>query len=481
MRARCRDEIRNNPYAASACDNFEAQAVGDGIWPQWNLPKDPALKKEIESAFFRWARRVNLYGFEATAAREIFESGEIFCRFHVRPSSWGLRIPLDLQLIEGEQIPIFLNNLTGGSGGVPQGNSIRTGIEFDPYERRVAYHMYRHHPGEASLFPMDGMTFIRVPATEILHVYKPLRAGLLRGVPHLSVALTMLHEIAKYSDAAVVKKQIQTMFCAFIKKVSPEGDVMPAPNQDTSQLIPLVQPTADIGVREAVLETGTVQELLPGEEVQFPTLPQDSDIETFFSVFLHQFAVSIGSTYEQITGDLRGVNLSSIRYGIQCAQRKTTQFQRNILISTLLHPIAVRWLKEAVLSGELTLPFYARDPERYEDLTWRIPGWPYMDPLVDAQAATLRIRAGLSSRSKEAADIGEDSTQIDAQQVLDNTRADKEGLIHDSDGRKVLPKGTKLTKDGEDDAGGVAGVKPKDTVIAEPTAPASGKPNGKSN
>jgi capsid protein len=46
--ARCHDEVRNNPLATSAVDNFESQIVGNGIKPKWNL-RDEKLKLEIET------------------------------------------------------------------------------------------------------------------------------------------------------------------------------------------------------------------------------------------------------------------------------------------------------------------------------------------------------------------------------------------------------------------------------------------------
>src|SRR5262252_4130543 len=35
LSARSRDEIRNNPWARSAVDNFESQIIGRGIRPHW--------------------------------------------------------------------------------------------------------------------------------------------------------------------------------------------------------------------------------------------------------------------------------------------------------------------------------------------------------------------------------------------------------------------------------------------------------------
>jgi capsid protein len=47
----------------------------------------------------------------------------------------------------------------------------------------------------------------------------------------MASVLTLLHEIGKYTDAAIVKKQIQTMFAAFLEKTAPDIDILPT---DTS-------------------------------------------------------------------------------------------------------------------------------------------------------------------------------------------------------------------------------------------------------
>jgi lambda family phage portal protein len=468
MLARCRDEIRNNPWAASAVDNFESQVIGKGIWPTWpNV--SPALKKSLESEFRRWATapNVNFPGLQSTAAREIFEGGEVFCRRLIRPSSWGLRVPLELQLIEAEQVPIFLSSISGFGTynlSVANRNSVRTGIEFDQWNRIVAYHMYREHPGETMFYPLEGLTFTRVPAADLLHVFKRQRAGLLRGQPHLAATLQTLHELDKYMDAAVVKKQIQTMFAGFIEKVSPDQDILPvdtsSPSAGQEQTTP-PPPAAlatDWGVQNTNLETGTVQVLFAGEKITFPTLPQDTDIETFLRVCLHQFAVGIGATYEQITGDLRGVNLSSIRAGILDFRRKCEQLQLNLIISQFLAPVTRWWLREAVIAGVLTLPGYDSDPGLYDDIAWALPGWPWIDPLKDAQANQLNVRDGFDSRENVVAQQGGDVATIDAQQIADNKRADVAGLVYDSDPRKVLGRGEKATAEGGEDA-----VKPEDS------------------
>ena len=71
------------------------------------------------------------------------------------------------------------------------------------------------------------------------------------------------------------------------------------------------------GIALAGLEPGTLQILEPGEDIKFS---DPADVGGSYSEFLRtQFravAAAIGITYEQLTGDLTGVNYSSIRAGL---------------------------------------------------------------------------------------------------------------------------------------------------------------------
>jgi lambda family phage portal protein len=452
MLARCHDEVRNNPLATSAVDNFESQIVGNGIKPKWAL-KDEALKLQIENEFKLWALSkttdygglCDYYGLQALAAREIFEGGEVFVRRHIRPVGWSanpnikqpMRVPMQMQLIEAEQCPIWLNITASSSTVAKPGSVIRTGKEFDKDGRLAAFHLYQEHPGETMFFTSTALQFTRVGSDHMLHCYKPYRAGLLRGQPHLSSVLVLLHELSKYTDATVVAKQVQAMFAGFIKKIVPESDVVPT---DLTGPVPgsPVNPYLPPGVRWGEVEAGSFNELYPGEDIVFPSLPQNNDLQTFMTVMLHQFCAAIGATYEQVTGDLRGVNLSSIRVGVQDAHRKCEQFIYNVLVTQFCAPTLRWWMDEAVLSGRLNLPGYADEPEQYLDVAWTPSGWSWIDPQKDIEAKQTAVRCGFTSREKVCAESGEDASEIDQEQIRDNARADAAGLVYDSDPRKIL-------------------------------------------
>lgn len=221
MLARCHDEVRNNPLATSAVDNFESQIVGNGIKPKWNnLSEELKLKIEREfklSALTKdcdYNGLCDYYGLQALAAREIFEGGEVFVRRHIRPVGFSanpnlrqpLRVPIQFQLIEAEQCPIWLNiTATPGPIVAKPGSVVRTGKEFDAQGRLAAFHLYQEHPGETMFFTSTALKFIRVTSDHMLHCYKPFRAGLLRGQPHLSSVLVLLHELGKYDGSKTAK------------------------------------------------------------------------------------------------------------------------------------------------------------------------------------------------------------------------------------------------------------------------------------
>ena len=114
LRARARQLCRENPYAANALEAFASAAVGTGIKPS-PLNMDAETKKATMAAFLLWTDeadadgQTDLYGMQALAARAMFEAGECFIRRRVRRPTDGLSVPLQLQLLEAEMLPLTHN------------------------------------------------------------------------------------------------------------------------------------------------------------------------------------------------------------------------------------------------------------------------------------------------------------------------------------------------------------------------------------
>ena len=76
----------------------------------------------------------------------------MFLRFRPRRPEDGLIVPLQLQMIPSEMLPLTRTEQVLG------GNTIRQGIEFDRIGRRVAYHFLRRHPGDMTDPGLAGET-----------------------------------------------------------------------------------------------------------------------------------------------------------------------------------------------------------------------------------------------------------------------------------------------------------------------------------
>lgn len=432
LRTKSRDLVRRNAWAAAGIEAFVANAIGTGIKPQ-SMIQDQSQREAVHALWWSWcedadaAGLTDFYGLQGLATRAMLEGGEAFVRMRYRRAEDNLSVAFQLQVLEAEHLPISLNQ------DLPNGNVIRAGIEFDLLGRRVAYHLYRAHPNDGMLAPMSGtgsLDLVRVDATEIVHLYRPLRPGQIRGEPWLARALVKLNELDQYDDAELVRKKTAAMFAGFITRMAPEDNLMGEGDADES------------GVALAGMEPGTLQILEPGEDIKFSA---PADVGSSYAEFMRQqfraVAAAMGITFEMLTGDLTQVNYSSIRAGLLEFRRRCETLQHGVIVHQLCRPIWRAWMQQAVLEGKLDLPNYRTKAREYQAAKWIPQGWQWVDPEKEFKAMQLAIRSGLMSRSEAISSYGYDAESIDREIAADNARADSLGLVLDTDPRLVARNG----------------------------------------
>ena len=428
LRARSRDVIRNNPHASSAIESYVANMVGTGIVPRWRID-DALLKERIQSLWLAWTKeadtsgKMDFYGLQSLVARAVMESGEVLVRFHPRRLNERLQVPFQLQVIESDHLIM--------DGKETQNrNTIDMGVEFNKKGKRVAYHLHRTHPGERQLSVLES---VRIPANDILHIYRVQRPGQIRGIPWMTNVLVRLHELDEYEDAESLRKKTAALFAAFVTR----------PIDDAASNIGSNKGYDINGVPIASIEPGAVHYLSSGESVEFS---QPADVGNSYEVWLKQqlrsIAAGIGVTYEQLTGDLRGVNYSSIRAGLLEFRRRVESLQHQLMVVQFCQPVAEQWLDYAVASGAIDIPDYNKNRVKYLSIEWRPPAWDWVDPLKDVTANQLSVRCGFKSRAQIVADLGEDIETIDRQLEEDHQRAESFGLKLDSDPAQTNRSGT---------------------------------------
>lgn len=411
LRQRARYLVRNNAHASNACEAFVAAAVGIGIKPSC-LVADPALKDLVQRTWLQWTDEADadgltdFYGLQALAVRAMFEAGEVFIRFRPRRPTDGLTVPLQVQLLESEMLPFAKNETLAG------GNRIVCGIEVDAIGRRVAYHFLRSHPGDVAA-STAGET-VRVPAEQVLHVFKPLRPGQLRGQPWITPAIVRLYLLDLYDDAELDRKRTAALFAGFVIKPDPDGTMFSGTDTDADDT-PI-----------AGLQPGTMTELPLGWDVKFS---EPADVGGAYELFQYRnltaAAAAMGIPYAAMTGDLRQVNYSSIRAGLVEWKRRVEQFQHETLVFQACRPIWRRWVETAALAGVLPLD---RAAELQAAVKWMPPKWEWVDPAKDVRAELEAIAGRLKSRSDAIEETGEDPEEVDRRIAADLEREKRLGI-----------------------------------------------------
>jgi lambda family phage portal protein len=423
LRARTRDVLRNNPHANAACESFVANLIGTGIKPSSLFTEDEELRDGIMRLWADWTDEcdadgiADFYGMQTIVARGLFEAGEVFVRYRNRRVEDGFLVPLQLQLLESDMCPYWMNMQAAN------GNWIMNGIELDFLGRRAAYWFYPIHPGDMPIEQIGTMDPVRVPASEVLHIFKCTRPGQMRGVPLITPALIRLYFLDQYDDAELERKRIAAMFAGFVTSPAPE-DVVPIDGLDET--------SDQDGIGLSGLEPGTLQTLLPGEDIKFS---EPADVGGTYEAYQYrqQLAVfgSLGIPYSLCTSDLRRANYSSLRGSIVEYRRKLEQFQHNIFVYQMCTPIYRRWLDTAILSEALPIgsaDYLLRQTE-YQRCKWIPQRNDWVDPLKDRQAEKLAVDAGFKSRSDVIEAEGNDPVENDERIAADAEREEKLDLV----------------------------------------------------
>lgn len=374
IRQRARDLCRNNGIARRAVGVMVRNLVGTGILADFANERTQRVWND-SLAEMDPSGQSDFYGQQALIARSLRESGEVLVRFKHRPSSWGLRVPLQLQVLEADHLDHYK------TCPVENGGYVIAGVEHDSEGRRVAYWLYPEHPGE--VLPTKSFRSVRVPANEILHIFEVERPAQVRGVSSLVAAMLRLRDLDEFSDAEMVRKKIEACFTVFVKS---DDDARTIADTTT-------ETTAGKARRLDKIAPGLINYLRHGEEVQFAAPVANGGYTEFVHESKLDICTALETPYELATGDLSRVNYSSIRAGLIEFRGRVRQVQFLTLRKQLLAPVATRWLEVAYACGAVR-----RSPDDHA-VRWTMPRFEWVDPLKEIQAIKeeLKLR-GLSWR-----------------------------------------------------------------------------------
>lgn len=406
LRARSRDETRNNPIAGGAIHTIVARTVGTGLALQcrpdrdmlrWSETQAATWKKTVEREFALFSRfcdlaeRHNLYELQSLVFRGVLESGDVFT---VLPAVDDLRTPyqLKLQVLEADRI--------GNPGSESDGETLTAGVRFNPRTGAPSeFHVYARHPGGGYL-GKDALEGVWVPARTargtpaMLHHLRITRPGQSRGVPHLAPVMTMLKQLGRYTDAEIMAAVISGYFSVFIQSED-TGDPI------TGQTAPVTS-TDVAGNQEIAMGPGLIVGLPPGSTANSvnPGRPNTA-FDPFVQSILRQIGVGLEIPFELLVKHFTASYSAS-----RAALLDGFIFfrgRRDWLATSFCQPVYEAFLEEAVAMGRISAPGFFSDPvvrAAYCRADWTGDSAGALDPVKEVEAYVLAIDNRLCTRER---------------------------------------------------------------------------------
>jgi lambda family phage portal protein len=434
MRAWARALVRDNAYAWGVVDTIVSSVVGLGISAQSMVEtpegEDVEDVNEIrDSAWDDWCEVCDVngqYGFsemQQLIQREIVEAGE--CLIHMVNLSGenyrgiNRRVPLALELIEADRIANDRDTYQAGRSGE---NRIVRGVEIDDLGKPVAYWIYPEHPN--SPYVTRNTTPERIPAKDIIHLFRRDRIGQTRGISWFAPVMSWLRDLGVYVDNEIQASAVASCFAAVIKTNSPVGGLgMPSTATD---------PVDTNGNAFEHLEPGIVARLQPGEDIVSvnPGRPNSAS-EPWINLMLRGIAVGTGLSYEIVARDYSKTTYSSSRTS-QLEDRRRFRRWQKYLIQHLCQPVRDRWTEQAALAGLDGFPTMSDllDNRRGADVVeWQTPEWEWVDPQNEQAASQGAIDAYQSTYQTELGARGKNWRQVFYQRAKEEKLKRELGLI----------------------------------------------------
>jgi lambda family phage portal protein len=464
VRSRARDLSQNNEFARAYLRAVRKNIVGsDGFGLQVKAVSfesgvktpDRVANDMIERHFAKWSKpqtatvtgKMSFRKLQEVIVETCARDGEMFVRM-VRGTQFN-PYAFALQPVEPDYVDHNLNKDLGN------GRMVRMGVELDAWRRPVAYHVsVRNAALELYGSASPAGPHVRVPASEMIHVFDPERADQTRGISWMAPAMIALHNLKGYVEAAIINARAGANKLGFFRDPQPSGPVKP-----------YVGDAVDAsGQAIATCEPGTFEDIGTKEFVGFDPRYPDQQFDPFVKSILRGISAGLGVSFASISNDLTDVNFSSIRTGL-LDERETWKSLQSWFAEMFLNRVFAEWLFMALATGAVPLP--DRKYDKFNQPKWVGRRWSWVKPLEETNAAIAAVKAGLKTRTQVIAEDGGDIEERWEELAEEAKLAEALGLKFD---------------DGDDDDGSLPGARAFDQESSEEEdgdSPGSGAASGR--
>ncbi|MGE5631718.1 MAG: phage portal protein [Caulobacteraceae bacterium] len=415
IRARARDLERNSDIAEAIIGPYVRNVIGTGMKLQAKIMKerdieDEELNQEIESLWEEWCRPRNC---DITGQQSFNEMQQMAVRrklvdggiFFIKAYTNGGPVPFILQAREVDELDT--TKMTLGSR-----NRIVGGIEFDQYNKPVAYWFKKYSPDGFYTYESE-----RIEAQRVIYLWKKNRPTQMREISPMAKTLPRVRDINEFVEAVSVKERILACLSVFITKNSASGTLGRGAKIDEKS-----------GYQTKTISPGMIHELQPGESVT-PVNPsgQSSNAKEFIATQQRLAGSGQGLSYEAVSRDMSQVNYSSARQGLLEDQR-TYMMEQEYLVEHFCKEVYTEFVISAVLSGKLNIKDFWQKKSKYLKHVWIPSGWSWIDPVKEVTANAKALETGQDTLSRICAERGEDWRDVLRQRAKEQQMAKELGI-----------------------------------------------------
>ena len=423
LRAWARMLVRDNAYAWGVVDTIVASVVGRGIQTMSDLPEADAINEQRDELWQEWTKVCDINGqldwhaMQSLVQREMVEAGEVLVHMvSVGEVDRGIRrpVPFALELIEADRLAVEHSTLRAA----PNGNEIIRGVEVDQLGKPVAYHVYKTHPSDY----YHRREVVRLPASNVLHLFRKDRIGQSRGVSWFAPVVSWLRDLGVYLENEMVASAIAACYTAAIKSRSPISMLNPDENQASSD--------SNDNIYD-YLQPGAIMHLQPDEDIVFGNGGRpNGDASTWINLILRGIAVGTGLSFETVARDYSYTSWSSNRAS-QLEDRRRFRCWQMYLEHQLCDPVWHRFCEKASLINHPSFPSMVELLENPKLVPSQhlATGWEWVDPQAEGSASASAIYNNLSTVRDELGKKGYNWRKVLMQRQKEMEMMEQLGLV----------------------------------------------------
>jgi lambda family phage portal protein len=413
-----RDMDRNDCIVGQTIDRAVLNTIQTGfdLEPQTG---DPELDKDLWQRYCDWscdpnqcdeAGELTVWQMDELALRHRFVDGDIFIN------------PLDnrhLQLVEAHRARTPSNTK----------KNVIHGVLLSPTRRRLEYWFTRDDidPMQSVSRVSDMKPYAAWTADgekAVLQIYDPKRVSQTRG---LSALMPIFDVSGMFEDVQFAKLVQQVVVSSFA--VFRELDIKSQPGPAAARGSEFPETRSDGTLR-------TVQGIGPGMQIQgrpgekltgfSPAVPNPEFFD-HVKLILTMIGVNLGMPLVLVMLDSSETNFSGWRGAVDQARLGFRRNQHSMIVQAK-RPVYRWWLKGEMASDAALRSAFDRLGITFFRHSWNAPRWPYIQPLQDAEADSLRLASRLTSPRRLHAERGQDYDDVLAECIGDNASAVRQAI-----------------------------------------------------